>query len=628
MACHCCEHEHHEHQHEHCEEEISRLDIIRMIVSAVLLIVSIFFLQGITQLVVCLIAYLLVGFGVLKEAAENILHGELFDENFLMAVASIGAFCIGEYPEAVAVMLLYNIGEMLQDKAVDSSRESIEALVNIRPDHANRMVNGDIETVEAADIQIGDMILVRPGERIPLDGIVCEGSAYVDTSPLTGESVPQEWSVGAQALAGCVAKDGTLKIEVTKSFEQSSVSRILELVEDAQENKAKPEQFITRFARVYTPVVCGIAVLVAVLPPLLGWGSWAQFIHKALAFLVISCPCALVISVPLSFFAGIGCASHNGILMKGGNYLEMLAKAEIAAFDKTGTLTEGNFKVTALQPADGINEAELLEIAAYCESQSTHPLAAAIIAAYGKPVDNSRIAQLKEIAGQGIEMIWDGKKALCGKRELIGDQIGNTTNNDDKTSVYVSLDGAYMGCITLSDTVKADAVTAIRNLRQLGLHDLTMLSGDRQAIADQVAKEIGLDHAYGALLPEEKVARAQELKANGATLVYAGDGINDAPILAVADIGIAMGGLGSDAAMEAADMVIMSDEPSKIAQAIRIARKTMAIAKQNIVFSIAVKVLILTLSLALNMGLWIAVFADVGVCMLAVLNAMRAMRIS
>ncbi len=622
MACHCCEHEH----HEHGEEEVSRLDIIRMIVSAVLLIVSICFLKGTVQLIVCLIAYLLVGFGVLREAAENMLHGEFFDENFLMAVASIGAFCIGEYPEAVAVMLLYNIGEMLQDKAVDSSRESIEALVNIRPDHANRIVNGDIATVDAAQIQIGEMILVRPGERIPLDGIVREGSAYVDTSPLTGESVPQEWSVGAQALAGCVAKDGTLKIEVTKSFEQSSVSRILELVEDAQENKAKPEQFITRFARIYTPVVCGIAALVAVLPPLLGWGTWAQFIHKALAFLVISCPCALVISVPLSFFAGIGCASHNGVLMKGGNYLEMLAKAEIAAFDKTGTLTEGNFKVTDLQPADGVSNDELLEIAAYCESQSTHPLAIAIVEAYRKPIDKSRISQLKEIAGQGIEVILDGKKALCGKRELIGN-LAISVSDNDKTSVYVALDGIYMGCITLSDTVKADAVTAIRNLRQLGLHELTMLSGDRQVIADQVAAEIGLDRAYGGLLPEEKVARAEELKANGATLLYAGDGINDAPILAVADIGIAMGGLGSDAAMEAADMVIMSDEPSKIALAIRIARKTMAIAKQNIVFSIAVKVLILALSLALNMGLWIAVFADVGVCMLAVLNAMRAMRI-
>ena len=624
MSCHCCEHESREHC-VHGETKASLLAVIRMVLSGILLIAALFFLKGTAELLVCLIAYLPVGFPVLKEAAENMMHGKFFDENFLMTVASVGAFCIGEYPEAVAVMLLYDIGEMLQDKAVDSSRESIKALVNIRPDHANLMTEDGIVTVEAKTVPIGEMIMVRPGERVPLDGIVREGDAYVDTSPLTGESVPQEWSAGSSALAGCVAKDGALKIEVTKSFGQSSVSRILKLVEDAQENKAKPEQFITRFARVYTPLVCAIAVLVAVLPPLIGWGTWAQFIHKALAFLVISCPCALVISVPLSFFAGIGCSGHHGILMKGGNYLELLAKAEVAAFDKTGTLTEGNFKVTKLQPASGVSEALLLEVAAYCESQSTHPLATAIVDAYGTPIDNSRLCQLKEIAGHGMQAVLDGKQALCGKSELIGDMVDRTQS--DETAVYVALDGAYLGCILLSDTIKPDAVKAVQELRRLGLHDLTMLSGDRQSIADQVAREIGLDRAFGALLPEEKVACAQKLKANGETLLYAGDGINDAPILAVADVGIAMGGLGSDAAMEAADMVIMSDEPSKIALAIRIARKTMAIAKENIAFSIAVKAIILTLSLVCNMGLWIAVFADVGVCMLAVLNAMRAMRV-
>ena len=624
MSCHCCEHESREHC-VHGETQASRLAVIRMVLSGILLIAALFFFKGTAELLVCLIAYLPVGFPVLKEAAENMMHGKFFDENFLMTVASVGAFCIGEYPEAVAVMLLYDIGEMLQDKAVDSSRESIKALVNIRPDHANLMTEDGIVTVEAKTVPIGEMIMVRPGERVPLDGIVREGDAYVDTSPLTGESVPQEWSAGSSALAGCVAKDGALKIEVTKSFGQSSVSRILKLVEDAQENKAKPEQFITRFARVYTPLVCAIAVLVAVLPPLMGWGTWAQFIHKALAFLVISCPCALVISVPLSFFAGIGCSGHHGILMKGGNYLELLAKAEVAAFDKTGTLTEGNFQVTKLQPASGVSEALLLEVAAYCESQSTHPLATAIVDAYGTPIDNTRLSQLKEIAGHGMQAVLDGKQALCGKSELIGDMVELTQSGE--TAVYVALDGAYLGCIMLSDTIKPDAVKAVQELRRLGLHDLTMLSGDRQSIADQVAREIGLDHAFGALLPEEKVACAQKLKANGETLLYAGDGINDAPILAVADVGIAMGGLGSDAAMEAADMVIMSDEPSKIALAIRIARKTMAIAKENIAFSIAVKALILTLSLVCNMGLWIAVFADVGVCMLAVLNAMRAMRV-
>ena len=624
MSCHCCEHESREHG-VHGQTQAGRLAVIRMVLSVILLIAALFVLQGTAKLLVCLIAYLLVGLPVLKEAAENMGHGKFFDENFLMTVASVGAFCIGEYPEAVAVMLLYDIGEMLQDKAVDSSRESIKALVNIRPDHANLMTEDGIVTVEAKTVHIGEMIMVRPGERVPLDGIVREGDAYVDTSPLTGESVPQEWSAGSSALAGCVAKDGALKIEVTKSFGQSSVSRILELVEEAQENKAKPEQFITRFARVYTPLVCAIAVLVAVLPPLIGWGTWAQFIHKALAFLVISCPCALVISVPLSFFAGIGCSSHHGILMKGGNYLELLAKAEVAAFDKTGTLTEGNFKVTKLQPASGVSEALLLEVAAYCESQSTHPLATAIVDAYGTPIDNTRLSQLKEIAGHGMQAVLDGKQALCGKSELIGDMVELTQS--DETAVYVALDGAYLGCILLSDTIKPDAVKAVQELRRLGLHDLTMLSGDRQSIADQVAREIGLDHAFGALLPEEKVACAQKLKANGETLLYAGDGINDAPILAVADVGIAMGGLGSDAAMEAADMVIMSDEPNKIALAIRIARKTMAIAKENIAFSITVKAIILTLSLVCNMGLWIAVFADVWVCMLAVLNAMRAMRV-
>ena len=624
MSCHCCEHESREHC-VHGETQASRLAVIRMVLSGILLIAALFFFKGTAELIVCLIAYLPVGFPVLKEAAENMMHGKFFDENFLMTVASVGAFCIGEYPEAVAVMLLYDIGEMLQDKAVDSSRESIKALVNIRPDHANLMTEDGIVTVEAKTVPIGEMIMVRPGERVPLDGIVREGDAYVDTSPLTGESVPQEWSAGSSALAGCVAKDGALKIEVTKSFGQSSVSRILKLVEDAQENKAKPEQFITRFARVYTPLVCAIAVLVAVLPPLIGWGTWAQFIHKALAFLVISCPCALVISVPLSFFAGIGCSGHHGILMKGGNYLELLAKAEVAAFDKTGTLTEGNFRVTKLQPASGVSEALLLEVAACCESQSTHPLATAIVDAYGTPIDNTRLSQLKEIAGHGMQAVLDGKQTLCGKSELIGDMVDRTQS--DETAVYVALDGAYLGCILLSDTIKPDAVKAVQELRRLGLHDLTMLSGDRQSIADQVAREIGLDHAFGALLPEEKVACAQKLKANGETLLYAGDGINDAPILAVADVGIAMGGLGSDAAMEAADMVIMSDEPSKIALAIRIARKTMAIAKENIAFSIAVKAFILTLSLVCNMGLWIAVFADVGVCMLAVLNAMRAMRV-
>ena len=645
---HCCEHEHeHEHHHEHShghsygcgcgcghdhghshehggDEEQGALTYVRMGLSAVGLLASIFFLEGTWQLAVCIIAYLLAGFSVLKEAVENITHGEIFDENFLMTVASIGAFCIGKYPEAVAVMLLYEIGEWLQDKAVGSSRASIEALVNVRPDHANLVKGDEVTTVKAETVSVGDIILVRPGERVPLDGEVIEGRSSVDTSALTGESMPREWTVGSAALAGCVNQSGLLKIKVTRPFSDSSVSRIMAMVEDAQDNKAQPERFITRFARVYTPVVCGIAVLVAVIPPLLGWGSWSTFIHKALAFLVISCPCALVISVPLSFFSGIGCPSHNGILMKGSNYLELLAKAEIAAFDKTGTLTKGEFSVTEMSCADGVSQEQLLEVAAYCESQSTHPLAKSILKAYGKPVDGSRLAGIEEISGKGIRAVLDGKTALVGKAELL-DGVAFTTQTSGTTAVYVAYDGQYLGCIGLSDTLKPDTKEAISALRKLGLHNLTMLSGDRQATANSIAGEIGLDNAWGQLLPEEKVSHLEELKKLG-RVVYAGDGINDAPVLAAADVGVAMGGLGSDAAMEAADVVIMTDELSRLPLAIRIARKTMSIAKQNIVFSIAVKVLILALSLVTDMGLWLAVFADVGVCILAILNSLRALR--
>ena len=638
---HCHEHEHeHEHEHDHshghnhdcgcgcghdhgAEEEVGTLTYVRMGLSAVGLLASIFLLEGTWQLVVCIIAYLLAGFSVLKEAVENIAHGEIFDENFLMTVASIGAFCIGEYPEAVAVMLLYEIGEWLQDKAVGSSRASIKALVNVRPDHANLIKGEEVATVAAEDVSVGDIILVRPGERVPLDGEVIEGTSSVDTSALTGESLPREWIVGSAALAGCVNQNGLLKIRVTKPFGDSSVSRIMALVEDAQDNKAQPERFITRFARVYTPVVCGIAVLVAILPPLFGLGAWSTFIHKALAFLVISCPCALVISVPLSFFSGIGCASHNGILMKGSNYLEMLSKAEIAAFDKTGTLTRGEFSVTSLSCAEGVSQEQLLETAAYCESQSTHPLAKSILKAYGKPVDGSRIAGIEEVSGNGIRAVFDGKKALVGKPELL-DGVPVTQQPAGTTAVYVALDGQYLGCIGLSDTLKPDTKDAVGALRKLGLHNLTMLSGDRQPTAEAIAKEIGLDNAWGQLLPEEKVSHLEELKKLG-SVVYAGDGINDAPVLAAADVGVAMGGLGSDAAMEAADVVIMTDEISRLPLAIRIARKTMSIARQNIIFSIAVKILILVLSLIVDLGLWLAVFADVGVCMLAILNSLRAM---
>lgn len=631
MSCHCHEHNHHSQhkdgcgEHDHCGEERSKLDIICMALSAVLLLLSIFLFHGSAQLLLC-IAALLVGWKVLKEAGENILHGEIFDENFLMAVASIGAFCIGEYPEAVAVMLLYSIGEMLQDKAVDSSRDSIAALINVRPDHANLITEGGTVEVDAKSVSVGNRIVVRPGERIPLDGIIKTGSASVDTSPLTGESLPRQWGTGDTALAGCVNCDGMLEIEVTKPFGQSSVSRILELVEDAQENKAKPEQFITRFAKVYTPVVCAVAVLVAIIPPLLGWGSWSVFIHKALAFLVISCPCALVISVPLSFFSGIGCASHNGILLKGGNYLELLSKAEIAVFDKTGTLTQGQFQIQGLFPAENVTEQQLLEVAAYCESQSNHPLAKAICKAYDGNLDEHRIQDIKEAAGSGICAALDGKPVLVGKRDLLKALAVPPVAEENDTTVYVAMDGTYLGRIVLADEVKADAKGSISTLRRQGFHDLTMLSGDRKSAAQRIGAILGLDHVFAQLLPEEKVTHLQELKRKG-TLLYAGDGINDAPVLANADVGIAMGGLGSDAAIEAADVVIMGDELSKISMAVQIARKTMRIAKENIVFSIAVKIVILALSFATTVGLWLAVFADVGVCMLAILNTLRAMRI-
>ena len=624
-ACHAHEHEHHhDHHHEHGGGERSAIVWVRLGLSAVGLLAALLFLEGGWQLAVCILAYLLSGFSVLKEAVENIAHGEIFDENFLMTVASIGAFCIGEYPEAVAVMLLYELGEWLQDKAVGSSRASIAALVNVRPDQANLLRDGDIVTVKAESVSVGDVIVVRSGERVPLDGVVIEGSSSVDTSALTGESLPRQWTVGSAALAGCVNQSGLLKIKVTKPFGESSVSRIMELVEEAQENKAQPERFITRFARIYTPVVCGIAVLVALVPPLLGMSAWVSFIHRALAFLVISCPCALVISVPLSFFSGIGCASRNGILMKGSSYLELLAQSDIAAFDKTGTLTKGVFSVTALHCADGVTEDRLLEVAACCESQSTHPLARSIVSAYGKAVDTQRLGAVEERSGSGICATLDGKCALVGRTSLL-EGLAPDTAIDDATVVYVAYDGRYLGCIALSDTLKEDSKDAVSALRALGLRNLTMLSGDRQAAAESIARQVGLDNAWGQLLPEEKVTHLEELKKLG-TVVYAGDGINDAPVLAAADVGVAMGGLGSDAAMEAADVVIMTDELSRLPLAIRIARRTMTIAKENIVFSISVKVIILTLSLLVDIGLWLAVFADVGVCMLAILNSLRALR--
>lgn len=617
--------EHHHVHREHGDEKINRWEILSITISAVLLLLAIFLFRNIVQLLLCIIAYLLVGWKVWQEAIENILHGEFFDENFLMTVASMGAFCIGEYPEAVAVMLLYSIGEALQDTAVDSSRNAIAKLICMRPDHANLITNDGVVQAAAADVSVGSHILVRPGERIALDGIICSGRASVDTAALTGESLPREWTVGDTALAGCISCDGTLEIEVTKAFAQSSVSRIMELVENAQKNKAKSEQFITRFARVYTPVVCAIAAIIAVFPPLLGLGNETIFIHKALAFLVISCPCALVISVPLSFFSGIGCASHNGILLKGSNYLELLAKSEIAVFDKTGTLTEGKFRIAEILPAEGIEAQQLLEIAAYCESRSVHPLAAAIIEAFGGEPESGRIREIHEVAGSGICAVLDGKPVLAGKKELLG-KLAPETSEEEATTIFVAWNGRYIGRIILRDEPKRDAKECVISLRKLGVHDLTMLSGDRRYAAQHIADVLGLDHVFAQLLPDDKVTYLRRLKEQGSVL-YVGDGINDAPVLAMADVGVAMGSLGSDVAVEAADAVIMGDELTKIPLAIRISRKTMRITRENIVFSIIVKLIILTVSLLTSIGLWWAVLADVGVCMLTILNSIRAMRI-
>lgn len=606
--------------HDHGEER-GHFFLVYIFISAALLLTSLLLVDGIYELLACAAAYLFVGLPVLREAAENILHGHIFDENFLMTVASVGAFAIGEPQEAAAVMLLYQIGEYLQDTAIDTSRNSIRALLAVRPDSA-RLENGEL--IPAADAGVGTVIMVKPGERIPLDGIIRAGSAFVDTSPMTGESMPRQYSPGDTALAGCICTDGTLTVEVTKPYAETSLSRMMALAESAQEHKAKPERFITRFAGIYTPAVCAMALLIAGLPPLFLPGTGRLFLHKALAFLVISCPCALVISVPLSFFAGIGRAGHHGILFKGSNALELLAKAELAAFDKTGTLTGGEFTVTEIVPVDGVSEERLLEIAAYCESQSNHPLARGIVARFGKDVDQSRIRAVKEVAGKGISASFDGKIALAGKRDFSGktDDFPKTT---EETAVFVTYDGIYCGYIALSDTLKNDSISAVKELRKLGLRELTMLSGDRQNVADLVAAQIGLDEAYGELLPEEKVKKIEQIKSKGIT-IYAGDGINDAPVLASADVGIAMGSLGSDAAMEASDVVIMTDGPAKIPQAISISRKTMKIAKENIIFSIGVKVLIMALSLLFDLNLWVAVFADVGVCLLAVLNSLRALR--
>ena len=604
--------------------------LFRVLASAVLFAVALLLpTEGWLRLFTFLIPYAVIAWDVLWRAVRNIAHGQVFDENFLMSLATVGALAPGEYPEAVFVMLFYQVGELFQSYAVDQSRKSITSLMDIRPDYANIEVDGQLRQVDPEDVAVGDTIVIKAGERIPLDGVVLEGTSNVDTAALTGESLPREAQPGDDVISGCVNLSGLLRVRVTKAFEESTVAKILDLVENSSSKKAKAENFITKFARYYTPAVVLAAVALALLPPLFTSIQWVDSIQRALNFLVVSCPCALVISVPLSFFGGIGGASKNGILVKGGNYLEVLAKTELVVFDKTGTLTRGVFNVTAIHP-DHCGEAQLLELAALAESYSDHPISRSLKEAYGKELDASRVSNVEELSGRGVRATVDGRQICAGNDKLMED-IGVSWHPCHRvgTTVHVASDGVYLGHIVISDEVKPDAKEAITALKACGVRRTVMLTGDAKAVGESVAQELGLDEVHTQLLPADKVTRVEallgEVSPKGA-LAFVGDGINDAPVLSRADIGIAMGGLGSDAAIEAADIVLMDDKPSKLADAIRIARRTLAIVRQNIVFALAVKFLVLALSAAGVANMWEAVFADVGVSVIAILNAMRALK--
>lgn len=583
------------------------------------------------QIALFIISYIIVGGDVVKRAVKNIFKGQVFDENFLMSIATIGAFFIGEYPEGVAVMLFYQVGELFQSYAVGKSRKSIASLMDIRPDYANVKKGDELVKVDPDEVQIGDIIVIKAGEKIPLDGKVIEGSSMIDTSALTGESVPREVEVGSDILSGCININGVITAEVTKEFGESTVSKILDLVENASSKKSNSEQFITKFARYYTPVVVIIAVFLAIIPPLVIDGAtFSDWIYRALAFLVVSCPCALVISIPLSFFGGIGGASKKGVLVKGSNYLEALAETEIVVFDKTGTLTKGVFNVQEIHP-EGVSKEELLELTAHAESYSNHPISLSLKRAYSKEIDNGRISDVEEISGHGVIATVDGKKVMAGNIKLMkmmdipyfkGELIG--------TIVHVAVNNKYIGYIVIADEVKEDSAQAIKELKAANIKQTVMLTGDNKSIGSKVAKELGLDKVYAELLPADKVEKLEELfsqKSKKGKLAFVGDGINDAPVLARADIGIAMGGLGSDAAIEAADVVIMTDEPSKIATTMKISKKTLKIAHQNIVFAIGIKIIVLILSAFGITTMWAAIFADVGVTIIAVLNSFRALNV-
>lgn len=582
------------------------------------------------ELLMFVASYLLFGADVVFKAYKNLLGKHFFDENFLMSIATFGAFAIGEYAEGVAVMLFYQVGEMFQDMAVNRSRNSIKALFDLRPDYANLKVNGDIKKVSPEEVNIGDLIVVKPGEKVPLDGRVVEGRSVIDASALTGESLPFEVEPGSEVLSGVINKNGLMTVEVTKEFGQSTVSKILDLVQNAGSKKAATENFITKFSKYYTPAVVIIAVLLAFIPPLITGDSFAQWINRALVFLVVSCPCALVISIPLGFFGGIGGASKKGILIKGGNFLEALNSIDTVVFDKTGTLTKGEFSVTEIKPVDGFSKDELLRVASFAESFSSHPIALAILNKYKGKVNKEIIDQHTEMAGYGIKVVAEGKEILVGNSKLMqSENIESPKVDEVGTLVYVAVNNMYVGYIVVSDELKDDSADAVKALKKMGVRRTIMLTGDSSAVGTKIARELGLDAVYSELLPDQKVERFEDLYQNRLTkgnIIYVGDGINDAPVIARAEVGIAMGALGSDAAIEAADIVLLTDEPSKLLTAIEIAKRTRFIVWQNIIFALSVKILVLLLGAFGIANMWEAVFADVGVALLAVLNSMRAMK--
>ena len=606
--------------------------LIRIIISFILLVIA--FILKLDNVIIndilFIISYLIVGYDIILKALKNITRGKVFDENFLMTIATIGAFFIGEFPEAVAVMLFYQVGELFQSYAVDKSRKSVASLMDIRPDYANVYRNEEINKVNPNDVNIGEIILIKPGEKIPLDGIVVEGNSLLNTLALTGESMPKSVTEGDEVLSGCINNEGILKVKVTKKFGESTVSKILDLVENASSRKSKSENFISKFAKYYTPIVVIIAILLAFIPPLILDSNFKTWIYRALSFLVVSCPCALVISIPLSFFGGIGASSKIGVLVKGSNYLEVLANTEIVVCDKTGTLTEGIFKVQKVNAIDYSKE-DLLRYTSYAENYSNHPIALSIKETYGKDINEKLVTKTKELKGKGVIAKVDSKEVLVGNEKLMEEyNVDYKKSNSIGTIIYIAIDKKYAGSIIISDKIKDDVYKAVKEFRENNVKKIVMLTGDREEISKNVSKELKLDNYYAELLPQDKVKKLETLmqeKSIDGKLVFIGDGINDAPALALSDIGVAMGGLGSDAAIEAADIVIMTDEPSKLANAIKISKKTMQIVKENIVFAITVKILVLLLSALGATTLWCAVFADVGVSVIAIINALRILRV-